>query len=250
MYWHTRPANTGRFLTCLYSFGYMQRLARLEKKIVGFLGDKYKHVKTQHKEVNDTKRLSKARSDIITKIKNNIEGFMTISDIIKASNITPDRISQQAHNPENKKYIRELHSPLSRDLIEATVGFNLVAQPDTLEYFKEAQRDITCDIFSPKFTYMLIRAIFAFHPTGIISQKLGNHTVYSNPPELNSEHYREHHKLYYHELAAILVESGLDEIKKDLHPDKDRAIINHLNLTVNMIQKINYNVERVKPDSS
>ncbi len=250
MYWQAKPVITGRFLTHLYSFGCMQRLTRLEKKVVDFLGDKYKHVTTQYKEVNDTKRLSKTKSDIIAKIKNNIEGFMTMSDIIKVSSITPDRISQQGHNSENKKYIRELHSSLSRDLIEATVGFNLVAQPDTLEYFKEVQRDIARDIFSPTFTYMLIRAIFAFHPTGIISQNLGDHMTYSNPRELDSEHYREHHKLYYHELATILVESGLDEIKKDLHPDKDRAIINHLDLTVNMIQKLNYNVERVKPDSS
>ena len=40
-------------------------------------------------------------------------------------------------------------------------------------------------------------------------------------------------------------ESGVDEIKKDLHPEKDKMIIQHLDFTVNLIRKIDYRVEKI-----
>ena len=36
----------------------------------------------------------------------------------------------------------------------------------------------------------------------------------------------------------MLVESGIDEIKKNLHPKNDAALIQSLDLTVNMIKSL------------
>ena len=154
--------------------------------------------------------------------------------------------SMSHHIKENKKYIRELYSHLPRDVISATIGFNLIGDSNTLEQFKNIQRDIASDIFGLKFTYMMIKAIFAFHPVGIQSREISNKTItHCNSQELNSEQYKEYHKKYYHELASLLVESGVDEIKKDLHPEKDKMIIQHLDFTVNLIRKIDYRVEKI-----
>ncbi len=169
---------------------------------------------------------------------------MLLSEIIRISNITPDRVSAP-DNPKNKKYIRELYSNLDTNSIKSTLNFNLVGEPFILDHFKNLQRDITKDIFSLDLMKKLLDAIFVFHPIRITSQQLAKNTIYQNSPDNYSDQYKENYKKYYRDMAGILVEYGISEIKKNLHPEKDMPIIDQLDFIVNIIKKLDYHVEKI-----
>ena len=222
----------------------MPEMTQFEKKVLDFLkGHYHQEFGVGSRSKTETKRLSKAKSDIISRVEYSMRGFMLLSALIKISNITSDRT---AHADKGKKYVRQLHSDLSPEIIKATLGFNLVGEEYVLQYFKALQREIACEIFSPETTKQLLDAIFAFHPPGIVEQDVGGHKAYENTPDIADTRYRDQHRRYYRDMAAMLVEFGIREITKNLHPEKDKALINNLDFTVNMVQKLDYNVDEIK----
>ncbi len=96
------------------------------------------------------------------------------------------------------------------------------------------------NITSDKISEMpkILDFIFAFHPQCILSQNTGGHIIYRNAEDIADARYKDSHKKYYRDMAGILVESGINEIKKNLHPDKDMALMSNLDLTVNMIKRL------------
>ena len=214
-----------------------QELNMFEKKILDFLNGHYNQQFTIGKQTKtETKRLSKAKNDIISKITNSMDAFMLLSEIIRISNITPDRTSENS----DMEYIRQNYSNLSVDIIKSTLSIDLVREKHVLQHFKNIQRNLSQDIFSLDNIQKLLDAVFVFHPQGISSQSNGKNVVYQNTLEVNDDQYRDSHKKYYRDLAGLLVESGINEIKKNLHPEKDKPLINSLDLTVNMIKKLDY----------
>lgn len=61
--------------------------------------------------------------------------------------------------------------------------------------------------------------------------------MYENLQELELAQYKNIHKKYYGDMAAMLMKMGIDEIKKNLHPEDDRHLIDRLDFTTNMIKK-------------
>ncbi len=221
-------------------------ITQFERKILDFLKGHYnQEFGVGNRSKTETKRLSKAKNDIISRITNSMQGFVLLSDMIKISNTTPDKITGTS-NHKDKKYIREIYSNLSPEIIKSTLSFNLVGEEYVLQYFKALQRELASDIFSPDTIKHLLDAIFTFHPQGITSQNIGGHKTYSNADDIADTRYRDSHKRYYRDMASVLVESGINEIKKNLHPDKDQALMNNLDLTVNMINRLDYNVDDIK----
>ena len=89
----------------------------------------------------------------------------------------------------------------------------------------------------------LLESIFAFHPQGIVRQDLDGRVTYKKSKEANDDQYRDKYKKYYRDIASLLVESGIDEIKKNLHPEKDQTLIQNFDFVVNVIKRIDYQVE-------
>lgn len=131
--------------------------------------------------VKESKRLSKSKNDITCKIKNSIVGFEILSEIIRLSNITTNKLSQLSDS-NNKEYIRENYSYLPKHLITSTLNFDLVGDSDTLEYFKDLQRELSKDIFSIDRLEKIIGSIFVFHPIGILSERVSDNARYYNSP--------------------------------------------------------------------
>lgn len=222
-----------------------QKLTKFEEKLVDFLIGHYnQRLVTGKLLIKETKRLSKSKNDITSKIKNSIIGFDILSEIIRISNITPNKLSQSPDS-ENREYIREKYSYLPKHLVTSTLNFNLSGDSDDLEYFKDLQRELTIDIFSIDRLEKILESIFVFHPNGILSKKILDYTRYYNPSEIDSKYYRDDHKKYYHNVASLLVNLGINEIKKNLHPNKDKLLIDNLDFTVNMIRKLDYRVEEI-----
>ena len=134
---------------------------------------------------------------------------------------------------------------MSDIVIKSTLSFDLVGEEYALQHFKNIQRNLAQDVFSLKKVQNLLDAIFVFHPQGISSQSIGKDVVYKNATDVNDDQYKDSHKKYYRDLAGMLVESGINEIKKNLHPEKDKMLINNLDFTVNMIRKLDYHVEKI-----
>jgi len=222
----------------------MSEMTKFEKKILDFLkGHYHQEFGVGSRSKTETKRISKAKNDIISRVEYSVRGFMLLSELIKISNTTPDRITK---TDKNKKYVRQLYSDLSPEIIKATLGFNLVGEEYVRQYFQALQREIAREIFSPNTTKQLFKAIFAFHPRGIVEQDVKGRKTYRNEPDIADTRYRDQHRRYYRDMAAILVEYGIKEIKKNLHPEKDKPLINNLDFTVNMVQKLEYNVDKIK----
>ena len=139
--------------------------------------------KVEKRSKTGTKRLTKAKNDITSRMINSMERFVLLSEIIKISNITPNKISE-TNNRRDKKYIREIYSNQSREIIRSTLTFNLIRKKYVLQYFKALQRDLTSDIFSPDTMKRLLDAIFTFHPQCIISQNIGGYKIYSNADDI------------------------------------------------------------------
>lgn len=218
-----------------------EKLSKFEEKIVNFLMSHYEQqFSSSRQSVTETKRMSKSRRDIAEKIQNSVNGFAILSEIIRISNITPDAASGQA----GKKYVRQLHSDLPENIIRATRGFDLIGEEHVLGYFKNLQRGFASDVFSMEAVERMLRYIFVFHPDGILAQGSAGGVTYQNSEDVKSPQYRNEHKKYYRDMAAMLVEFGMSEVKKNLHPEKDRSLIDSLDLTVNMIKKLDYHVER------
>ena len=222
-----------------------EKLTKFEEKIVDFLISHHDQKLVKGKLlVKETKRLSKSKNDIESKITNSIDGFETLSEIIKVSRITPSKLSDPS-NSENREYVREQYSSLPKHILLSTLNFNLVEDKDNLEYFKSLQRELATDIFSLDRLQKILESIFAFHPTGIMSEKISELPRYYNSSELDSKYYHDSHKQYYHDAASLLVKLGINEIKKNLHPSEDKLLIDSLDFTVNLIQKLNYKVEKI-----
>ena len=218
-------------------------LSTFEKKILDFLKGHYnQQFAIGNQTKTETKRLSKAKNDIVSKITNSMNAFMVLSEIIRISNVTSDRASSENLN---KEYIREIHSDLPVNIIKATQSFDLVGEESVLQHFKNLQRNLAQNIFSLDNVQNLLDAVFVFHPLGISSQSTGKHTIYKNTDEIKEDQYRNPHKKYYRDLAGMLVESRIKEIKKNLHPEKDKPLIDSLNLTVNMLKRLDYHVEKI-----
>ena len=173
-----------------------------------------------------------------------MQGFVLLSEMIRISNITPGKTTGM-HNHDYKKYIREIHSDLSPDIIKATLSFDLIGEEYVLRYFKALQRELASEIFNPDMIKQLFGSIFAFHSQGIMKQNIGGHTTYSNAGDIADTRYKDSHRKYYRDMASVLVETGIKEIKKNLHPDKDKALMDSLDLTVNMIKRLDYNVDEI-----
>ena len=219
-----------------------QELNTFEKKILDFLKGHYnQQFAIGNQTKTETKRLSKAKNDIISKITSSMNAFMVLSEIIRISNITSDRTSSENQD----KYIRQNFSNLPVNIIKSTLSFDLVGEEYVLQHFKNMQRNLTNDIFSLENMKSLLDAIFVFHPQGISTQSNGKDIIYKNTNEVDEDQYRDSHKKYYRDMAGMLVESGVKEIKKNLHPEKDKPLINSLDLTVNMIKKLDYHIENV-----
>ncbi len=58
------------------------------------------------------------------------------------------------------------------------------------------------------------------------------------------------HKKHYGDLAGILAESGINGIKKNPRPEKDKPLIDNPDLTVNMIKKLDCHVERIEKEKT
>lgn len=218
-------------------------LSTFEKKILDFLKSHYNQQFAIGKQTKaETKRISKAKNDIIAKITNSMNTFMILSEIIRISNITPDKTSENSAS----EYIRQNYSNLPINIIKSTLSFDLAGEEYVLQHFKNIQRNLAQDIFNLNNMQKLLDAIFVFHPQGISSQSTGKYTTYQNTNEINEDQYRDSHKKYYRDLAGILVESGIKEIKKNLHPEKDKPLISSLDLTVNMIKRLDYHVEKIE----
>ena len=224
-----------------------QELTAFEKKILDFLkGHHNQQFATGNQTKTETKRLSKAKNDIISKITNSVNAFMMLSEIIRISNITSDRTSENS----DREYIRQNYSNLPASIIKSTLSFDLVGEEYALQHFKNIQRNLAQDVFSLDNMQKLLDAIFVFHPQGISSQSTGKYATYRNTNEINEDQYRDSHKKYYRDLAGMLAESGIKEIKKNLHPEKDRPLISSLDLTVNMIKKLDYHVEKIEKEKT
>ena len=221
-------------------------LTAFERKMLDFLKGHYNQQFAIGKQTKtETKRLSKAKNDIISKITNSMNAFMMLSEIIRISNITSDRTSERSD-----KYIRQNFSNLSDDIIKSTLSFDLVGEKYILQHFKNIQRNLAQDVFSLDKVQNLLDAIFVFHPQGISLQSIGKDSVYKNTTDVNDDQYKDFHKKYYRDLAGILVEFGINEIKKNLHPEKDKPLISNLDLTVNMIKRLDYHVEKIEKEKT
>lgn len=219
-----------------------QDLVTFEKKILDFLKGYFNQQFAIGNQTKiETKRLSKTKNDIMTKITSFMDAFMLLSELIKISNIVSKRVS---NNPD--KYIRENYSSLSHNIIKSTHSFDLVGEEDILQYFKNIQRNFTHDVFSLVNMHNLFDIILVFHPEGITLQYYGNNSIYNNTDDVKEVQYRNSHKKYYRDLIGILVESGIKEIKNNLHPEKNKSLINNLDLTVNMIKKLDYHVDDIE----
>ncbi len=219
-----------------------QDITQFEKKILYFLLSHYnQQLGVGNHSKTETKRLSKAKNDITVKIANSMNAFMLLSEIIKLANITPDKISDSS-----MKYIREKYTDMNPDIIQSTLSLNLVGEEHVQQYFKTLQRDLAADVFNLDMMKKLFSAIFAFHPQGIIALDAGKHTAYKNDKDIGDAQYKNSHRKYYRDMASILVEYGIGEIKKNLHPKSDRTLIDNLDLTVNMIKRLDYHVDKVK----
>ncbi len=217
-------------------------LTAFEKKILDFLKGHYNQQFAIGKQTKtETKRLSKAKNDIISKMTSSMNAFMILSEIIRISNTTSDRISENSN-----RYIRQNFSNLPDSIIKSTLSFDLVGEEYTLQHFKNIQRNLAQDVFSLDKVQNLLDAIFVFHPQGISSQSIGRDVTYKNTIDVNDDQYRDSHKKYYRDLAGLLVESGISQIKKNLHPEKDKMLINNLDFTVNIIRKLDYHVEKIE----
>lgn len=224
-----------------------QELNTFEKKILDFLKGHYnQQFAIGNQTKTETKRLSKAKNDIISKITSSMDAFMVLSEIIRISNITSDRISSENQD----KYIRQNFSNLPVNIIKSTLSFDLVGEEYVLQHFKNMQRNLTNDIFSLENMKSLLDTIFVFHPQGISTQSNGKDIIYKNTNEVDEDQYRDSHKKYYRDMAGMLVESGVKEIKKNLHPEKDKPLINSLDFTVNMIKKLDYHVEKIEKEKT
>ena len=126
------------------------------------------------------------------------------------------------------------------------LGFDLVGEVHVLQNFKNMQRSFAQDTFSLEKIKSLFAAIFAFHPQRTLSKSVGGYTEYSTSGEVDENHYKDSHKKYYRDMAGLLVELGVSEIKKNLHPENDKPLINSLDLAVNMIKRMDY---QMKADS-
>ena len=220
-------------------------ITQFEKKILDFLKGHYnQEFGVGNRSKTETKRLSKAKNDIISRMTRSMQGFMLLPEIIRISNITSDKTIEM-RNQNDKKYIREIYSDLNPEIIKATLSFDLVGEEYVLQYFKALQREIVSDIFSPDMIRQLLGSIFAFHPQGIVEQNVGGHTTYKNTEDIVDTRYSDSHKKYYRDIASVLIEAGIGEIKKNLHPDKDRVLMDNLDLTVNMIKRLDYNVDKI-----
>ena len=213
--------------------------SQFEKKILDLLKGHYnQQFGVKYKSKTETKRLSKAKKDIRNKITNSIDAFMLLSEVIKISNITPNKSTDQ-----NTKYIRENYTDLNSDIVRSTLSFNLIGEEYVLQQFKNLQRELAMDIFSLDMMKKLLDGIFAFHPQGIIRQDLGEQITYKKSKEVNDDQYRDNYKKYYRDIASLLVECGIDEIKKNLHPEKDQTLIQNFDFVVNVIKRIDYQIE-------
>ncbi len=222
------------------------QITQFEKKILDFLKGHYnQQLEVGDRSKTETKRLSKAKNDITSKITNSIQGFALLSEMIRISNISTEKIDR-AHGPDEKKYVREQYTDLNPDIVEYALSFDLAGEEHVLQYFKALQREIASDIFGPEMIKQLLDSIFVFHPQGIVRQDIGGHITFSNAKDIADARYKDSHKKYYRDMASILVESGIGEIKKNLHPDKDKALIDNLDLTVNMIRRLDYDVDEIK----
>jgi len=218
-----------------------EKLSKFEEKIVNFLMSHYEQqFSSGRQSVTETKRMSKSRRDIAEKIQNSVNGFAILSEIIRISNITPDTASDHT----GKKYVRQLHSDLPESIIKATRDFDLIGEEHVLGYFKNLQRGFAADVLSPEAVERRLRYSFVFHPTGILARESAGGVTYQNSEDVKSPQYKDEHKRYYRDMAAMLVEFGTGEVKKNLHPEKDRSLIDSLDLTVNMIKKLDYHVEQ------
>ena len=126
-----------------------QELNTFEKKILDFLKGHYnQQFAIGNQTKTETKRLSKAKNDIISKITSSMDAFMVLSEIIRISNITSDRTSSENQD----KYIRQNFSNLPVNIIKSTLSFDLVGEEYVLQHFKNMQRNLTNDIFIQKKT--------------------------------------------------------------------------------------------------
>ena len=86
----------------------------LKKRYLDLLKGHYnQQFGVKYKSKTETKRLSKAKNDIRNKITNSMDAFMLLSEVIKISNITPNKSSDQ-----NTKYIRENYTDLNSDIVK------------------------------------------------------------------------------------------------------------------------------------
>ncbi len=217
-------------------------LTLFEKKILDFLKGHYnQQFAVGNHSKKEAKRLSKAKNDITVKITNSMNSFMLLSEIIRISSITSDRATSQ-----DTKYIREKYTDLNPDIVKSTLNFNLVGEEYVLQYFKNLQRELATNVFNLDMMKKLLESIFEFHPQGIIHQDLKGHETYKNANEINDSQYKDKYRKYYRDMASMLVESGIKEIKKNLHPKKDEALIHNLDFTVNVIKRMDYQVEEIK----
>lgn len=216
-----------------------QEITQFEKKILDLLKGHYsQQFAVGNLSKTETKRLSKAKADIISKVTNSMDAFVLLSEIIKISNITPKKSTD-----DSSKYIREEYTQISPEIVRSTLAFDLIGEQDILQHFKALQREIASGIFDLNTMKRLLDAIFAFHPQGITRRNIGGHDTYENTEELYDSRYQDPHKKYYRDMAGMLVESGINEIKKNLHPKRDAALIQNLEFTVNMIKRLDYHVE-------
>ncbi len=225
-----------------------EKLTIFDKKILDFLKGHYNQQFSIGKQTKiETKRLSKAKNDIIARITNSMNAFAMLSEIIRISNTTPNRA--QSSNDEIK-YIRENYSNLPGNIIRSTLSFDLVGEEYILQHFKGMQRDLAKDVFSLGKMQSLLDAIFVFHPQAVLSQSVGDSMRYRSTKEIDEHQYKDSHKKYYRDMAGMLVECGIREIKKNLHPENDKSLINNLDFTVNMIKRLDYHVEKIEQEKT
>ncbi len=219
-------------------------LALLDKKIVDLILSRYKLLRQNGRQnIQETKRISKSKRDVISKMKSVLSAYDNIGEIMKVGMITPEKISEPRYNvKDNLEYIREIHSKLDKKIIINTLEFNLIQRKDDLEYFKNIQREITFGVFDEKSLNKLLDSIFMFHPKKSINV-IGDQDIVNNENELTSEYYQEIHKAKYHELAYLLVKRGMDEIIKNLDSKEDKLIIENFLYTVNIVKRLSYRTD-------
>ncbi len=236
-------------------------------KIIDFLLSKYKGIQTNSSQkIIETKRLSKSRKDIIERIQRDIDALYNLSEIIRISNITSDEIgegdtaypkSESSNTPTDEKnkiedhpyskreYTREIYTTLDKEIIIRTLELDLIGEPNNVEILKNIQRDIMFNIFDKKYTNKLLDSIFMFHPNGILSQEIGDFASYKNSNDMFEPRYQIKHKKAYHDLAYLLIKRGMNEIIKNLHPKDDEILINNFKLTLNIIRRLTYEVDKI-----